>query len=168
LKSIANKAMPTFLSLPAVHQEIEKMTAAGDILIGETILSQETTEGLVDGHLVPKELVVTLKADNPEDLTEEAIRNAIPAAVKVIRNGPVIRCVMANRQAVDNLDIGGQAVKLVEYKKPEVKGLVSRLCDVIHKMLVEELPRCKFIHGMFSFCLLTWCFFVFLFVWPFV
>jgi len=84
--------MPTFLSLPAVHQEIEKMTAAGDILIGETILSQETTEGLVDGHLVPKELVVTLKADNPEDLTEEAIRNAIPAAVKVIRNGPVIRC----------------------------------------------------------------------------
>ena len=45
------------------------------------------------------------------------------------------------------VDISGQNVRLVQYKKPEVKAMISDIYQVINKIVVEELRRCKFNHG---------------------
>ena len=57
---------------------------------------------------------------------------------------------MGNRQGVKDgkvVDNSGQNVRLVQYKKPEVKAMISDIYQVINKIVVEELRRCKFNHG---------------------
>ena len=159
--------MPTMKSIQEVGLEVQGMIEKGEILLGSSIESDDLTDAIVDGQLVKKELVATVHARDPEDLTTVQLQEAFPGK-RILKMGASVHVVCPTREEVLQLCkttpmAGEQELALTPFKGVTVKAQFSRLSDVIWKILVDELPACTFVPGLLSFLFFFSFFFFFFF-----
>jgi len=97
---ISGCAMPTLSPISEVHKEVADLKASGQVLTGTTLYSEETTDpdGVVDGHLVKKELILNLSGDFQEDLSLDEVREAFVVGVVLdVRLGRGVHCASQNQ-----------------------------------------------------------------------
>jgi len=155
-------------SIQEVGLEVQGMIEKGEILLGSSIESDDLTDAIVDGQLVKKELVATVHARDPEDLTTVQLQEAFPGK-RILKMGASVHVVCPTREEVLQLCkttpmAGEQELALTPFKGVTVKAQFSRLSDVIWKILVDELPACTFVPGLLSFLFFFSFFFSFFFL----
>jgi len=153
---ISGCAMPTLSPISEVHKEVADLKASGQVLTGTTLYSEETTDpdGVVDGHLVKKELILNLSGDFQEDLSLDEVREAFPEVKEVFRGGSCFRVYCRDRRQRDaflkeNFTIGDQKVSVRQYRtRPPIKALFSDLRAVIIKLLENYVDQDKVVPGL--------------------
>jgi hypothetical protein len=153
--------MPTLKSVKDVKEEVNKLVEEEEILVGTTIPSDDLTDAIVDGKLVEKELVLTVRVSDPEEVSEHHLREAFPSQA-IIKKGISMRVVCKSREELTQLakttpTLNGQEAKLVPFKENTVKAQFSTLREVILKILQDALPATTFVPGkVYHLKLLLW------------
>ena len=148
--------VPTLQPLAKVHADVQSLVDNQEILTGKLFESDTLTDGVVDGELVQKELLLNVIADDPEEITVAEIQAVFTNAKLVIKKSTTIRLGFDSREEVKALSgttktIANQEVSLVAFKKYNIKALISCLRLVVLQLLRAELPHLLFTEGMILF-----------------
>jgi hypothetical protein len=141
---VSGYSVPNFATPAKVQQEAAALLESGHVLTGTTVYSEELSEGVVDGHLVSKELLLKVVGLD-EEVTLPDIHELFPEVQEVFRGGGGIRILCRDKAQRDIIlkteySVEGHKVSLRPFKvNNNVKALVSPLAECIKRILDDPV-----------------------------